>query len=206
MGRNMLVTREGHSYVRRGGFVVDFETAVEMAMEKFINGLGLEEGSESKAQEEINDVEEDVVEEEEEGELKVKIGMAEGNGIKEGNGEINTDVSPTKSEDTVPAEVKTELRVIFWNSNSWDAQKAEKIANVAQSEGADVVCILDARIDKIRLRYIKNYEKIIGDKTGKNWRGYSALNSKAKKCRAGGTLIFVSDRCTRVKPFLTPCF
>ena len=93
------------------------------------------------------------------------------------------------------------MKVVFWNSKSWDAQKAEKIAYVTQTEGADVVCILDARIDKTRLRYIKNYEKIIEDKTGKKWRGYSALKSKAKKCRAGGTLIFVSDMCTRVKVF-----
>ncbi len=43
------------------------------------------------------------------------------------------------------------LRTIHWNSNSWDLTKAMKIANLANTEKADVVMITDTRIDNLRV-------------------------------------------------------
>ena len=41
---------------------------------------------------------------------------------------------------------KEKLRSIFWNANGWNKDRCDRIAQVAQEENADVICITDAKM------------------------------------------------------------
>ena len=47
------------------------------------------------------------------------------------------------------------LKTIFWNSNGWEQERCEKIAEVALEEEADVICILEARMHPAREGHMK---------------------------------------------------
>ena len=63
------------------------------------------------------------------------------------------------------------LKVIFWNSNGWEQERCDKIAEAALEEEADVICIQDARMHPAREGHMKGYEKRLERVTGKKWRG-----------------------------------
>lgn len=58
----------------------------------------------------------------------------------------NGDCSLT-SQDIAPIIQKEKLRTIFWNSNGWNADKGQRIADLAAIEGASVIGITDVRIN-----------------------------------------------------------
>jgi exonuclease III len=56
---------------------------------------------------------------------------------------------------------------VFWNSNGWEQERCDKIAEVVLEEGADVICIQDARMHPAREGHMKGYEKRLERVTGK---------------------------------------
>ena len=45
-----------------------------------------------------------------------------------------------------------ELKVVFWNANTWKSQNCEKLLDTIISADADVICISDARLDAYKDR------------------------------------------------------
>jgi hypothetical protein len=92
------------------------------------------------------------------------------------------------------------LKTIFWNSNGWEQEMCEKIAEVALEEEADVIYILDARMHPAREGHMKGYEKRLEKFTGKKWKG-KVINrpEKSKGCNIGGSILFTSHNCADVR-------
>ncbi len=57
-----------------------------------------------------------------------------------------------------------------WNSNGWEQDRCNKIAEVAFEEDANVICIPDARMDPNREVLVEGSEKILDRVTGKKWK------------------------------------
>jgi hypothetical protein len=91
------------------------------------------------------------------------------------------------------------LSIIFWNSNGWEQERCEKIAEVALEEEADVICVLDARMHPARKEHMKGYEGRLERVTGKKWKG-KVVNrpEKIKGCNVGGSILFTSHNCADV--------
>ena len=62
------------------------------------------------------------------------------------------------------------LKVIFWNANTWNSQNCEKLVETVSVSNADVICIVDARLDNFKTRYIGGYCNTLHRATGKTWR------------------------------------
>ncbi len=58
------------------------------------------------------------------------------------------------------------LKIIFWNSNGWEQERCDKIAEVALEEESDVIFIQDARMHPAREGHMKGYEKRLERATG----------------------------------------
>ena len=102
-------------------------------------------------------------------------------------------------QDSIEKEVETEdrLRVIFWNSNGWDKERCDRVAQVAAEEQADVICLTDVRMDQGRKKGLKSYESILEKATGRSWKGkLTARSGKKRKCYVGGSLLMTSHRCS----------
>ena len=71
---------------------------------------------------------------------------------------------------------------------------------VALEEGADVICIQDARMQPSREGHIKGYENRLEKTTGKKWE-CKVVNrpEKSKGCNIGGSLLFTSHNCADVR-------
>jgi exonuclease III len=92
------------------------------------------------------------------------------------------------------------MKIIFWNSNGWEQDRCNKIAEVAFEEDADVICITDARMDPNREAHVKGYEKILDRITGKKWRiKMTCRPGKRKGCFVGGSLLMTSHNCANVR-------
>ena len=92
------------------------------------------------------------------------------------------------------------LKFIFLNSNGWEQERCEKIAEAALEEEADVICIQDARMHPAREGHMKGYEKRLERVTGKKWRGkVTNRPEKAKGCMIGGSILFKSHNCADVR-------
>jgi exonuclease III len=92
------------------------------------------------------------------------------------------------------------MKIIFWNSNGWEQDRCNKIAEVAFEEDADVICITDARMDPNREAHVKGYEKILDRITGKKWRiRMTCRPGKRKGCFVGGSLLMTSHNCANVR-------
>jgi hypothetical protein len=85
------------------------------------------------------------------------------------------------------------LRCIFWNSNGWDGDKAQRVSELAKNEDANVICLLDTKQDEISVtKKISALSFYLHLRTGKNWTGkYSPTLSNIK---VGGSIIMVSDQ------------
>ena len=99
-----------------------------------------------------------------------------------------------------PVETRlAELKVVFWNANTWNSQNCEKLVETAKVSDADVICIVDARLDNFKARYIGGYRHTLHKATGKIWRAkLEARPDRRMKCSVGGDIIFYSEKCTRV--------
>jgi exonuclease III len=92
------------------------------------------------------------------------------------------------------------LRCIFWNSNGWEQERCDKIAELAVEEEADVICICDARMHPARELHLKSYEKKLEKITGKKWKGkITHRPEKTKGCLIGGSILFTSHNCADVR-------
>jgi exonuclease III len=109
---------------------------------------------------------------------------------------------PAPSPPLAPPGLQTkvaELKVIFWNANTWNAQNCEKLVETASVSNADVICIIDARLDNFKTRYIGGYCNTLHRATGKTWRAkLEARPDRRMKCMVGGDIIFYSEKCTKV--------
>ena len=101
---------------------------------------------------------------------------------------------------SAPALTRTaELKVVFWNANTWNSQNCEKLVETATVSEADVICIEDARLDNFKARYIGGYCHTLHKATGKIWRAkLEARPDRRLKCSVGGDIIFYSEKCTKV--------
>ena len=92
-----------------------------------------------------------------------------------------------------------ELKVVFWNTNTWNAQNCEKLVETVVSSAADVVCIVDARLDNYKARYIGGYCNTLKKATGMTWRAkLVARPDRRLKCTIGGDITFYSEKCSKV--------
>jgi hypothetical protein len=92
------------------------------------------------------------------------------------------------------------LKTIFRNSNGWEQDRCERIAEVALEEEADVICILDARMHPAREGHMKGYERRLEKVTGKKWKGkVTNRPEKCKGCNIGGSILFTSHNCADVR-------
>ena len=104
----------------------------------------------------------------------------------------NGDCSLT-SQDIAPIIQKEKLRTIFWNSNGWNADKGQRIADLAAIEGASVIGITDVRINGSEMgKKLSSLLFFLEIKTKLKWRGkvFPTING----AEAGGAIIVVSDR------------
>ena len=92
------------------------------------------------------------------------------------------------------------LKIIFWNSNGWEQERCDKIAEAALEEEADIICIQDARMHPAREGHMKGYEKRLERVTGKKWKG-KVINrpEKTKGCIIEGSILFTSHNCADVR-------
>ena len=51
------------------------------------------------------------------------------------------------------------MKIIFWNSNGWEQERCDKIAEAALEEEADIICIQDARMHPAKEGHMKGNEK-----------------------------------------------
>jgi hypothetical protein len=85
------------------------------------------------------------------------------------------------------------LRCVFWNSNGWDGDKAQRLSDLARSEDANVICILDTRQDEIAApKKISALSFYLHLRTGKNWSG--RFSPTLSNIKVGGTIVMVSDQ------------
>ena len=90
---------------------------------------------------------------------------------------------------------RANLKVIFWNANCWNAVNCEKIAEVARSSDADVICVTNARMDASKARFMNGYTSTLKRLTGNTWRGkFEARPARGSKCVVGGDIIFFSEK------------
>ena len=93
----------------------------------------------------------------------------------------------------------SKIKVIFWNANGWDASNCEKLAEIARSAAADVICVTDARMDPSKVRFMNGYLSTLKRFTRKRWRGkFEARPVRGTKCVVGGDIIFFSEKCSKV--------
>ena len=75
-----------------------------------------------------------------------------------------------------------------------------EIAQIANEEDADVICITDARMDPNRDSHMRIYEKILNKETGKKWRSKLTYRPGFKRgCYMGGSILFTSHNCADVR-------
>ena len=92
-----------------------------------------------------------------------------------------------------------ELKVVFWNANTWKSQNCEKLLDTITSANADVICVTDARLDAYKDRYLGGYCHSLQKATGKRWRAkFEARPDRRLKCSIGGDIIFFSEKCSHV--------
>jgi hypothetical protein len=90
------------------------------------------------------------------------------------------------------------LIAINWNSNSWDFHKSQKIAELANTAGADAILITDTRIDQWRVKEaVTVFARTLQRATGKVWDGEAS--PKHAVHRMGGNLIMFSNRISKPK-------
>jgi hypothetical protein len=100
-----------------------------------------------------------------------------------------------RSSETEPGDRK---KVLFWNSNGWDVDKARRVAQGAQQEGVNVICIVDTKQDNISApQKIKTLAFYLYTNTGRRWDGIYSPTIKGLK--VGGTFIMVSDQMRIIK-------
>ena len=100
----------------------------------------------------------------EDGSLSVSSHRVEGSSGSEATGhalEVHPSLSEVLDPSVPPTQARAgralkpvELKVVFWNTNTWNAQNCEKLVETVVSSAADVVCIVDARLDNYKARYI----------------------------------------------------
>ena len=174
----IMANRSHHYYVRGGNWGQDLSQGLDKAIERLRMLLGLPEGP--AREQEIGEQYPTTAREKEghspstacpEGGL-VEVDLA-GNsedlavnkdteGIivsalldnREVNPLISVESSPClkTSDGTIPNQL--ELKVVFWNANTWKSQNLEKLMDTITGSNADVVCISDARLDAFKDRYI----------------------------------------------------
>ena len=89
-------------------------------------------------------------------------------------------------------------KVLYWNSNGWDVDKARKVSQVAQQEGVNVICITDTKQDAISApQKIKTLEFYLYTNTGRRWNGVYTPTIKGLK--VGGSFILASDQVRVIK-------
>ena len=97
--------------------------------------------------------------------------------------------------DTVvePILPKEKLRTVFWNSNGWNADKGQKIAELVATEGANIVGITDTRIKASDMgKKLSTLIFFLEIKTKLKWRGKAF--PMIPGAEAGGSILAVSDR------------
>ncbi len=171
--RNMMVGKNDHYYVRRGGLAHEFQNAYEDASTQVIKWI---KERKKRCRQSSNQYE--VLVEDEEIEHK----------------------DETQESDAKGGETEDKLRIIFWNSNGWDKERCDRVAQVAAEEQALVICLTDVRMDQGRKKGLKAYESILEKATGRSWKGkMTARLGKKRKCYVGGSLLMTSHRCSDVR-------
>ena len=183
----MLIGRDNHYYVRKGGMEQDYEIAFGKALDQaskdfanaiWPNGVSTVDQDQTEGRDDDNEAE---------GGDEVIIVGKQRRGKSKPIKEPRTAGPGTEALDgkTVPCQTENQdfkdlaesgetleivdgkklekklgkLKIIFWNSNGWDTDRCDRIANLAKEEDADVVCIQDSRMDQHREQHLKGYMK-----------------------------------------------
>jgi hypothetical protein len=167
LAKNMMVGKNDHYYVRRGEVSEDFLTAFENAATQVIEWIKRNKKNRRQS-------------------MNIYEGLIEDDEVEQ-EGEA--------LELTHEGEAEDKLKVIFWNSNGWDKERCDRIAQVAAEEQVDVICLLDVRMDQGRKKGLKSYESILEKATGRAWRGKMvARPGRKRRCYVGGSLLMTSHR------------
>ena len=148
MGGRMIVGTRNHYYVRSGGLLGSFEEAFQEVFQKATEHvwrhnvnfpLTLVNGRENVSV--IGAV--GAIPEENSGILGEK---------KDAPGPCESDNMQSEdiAEEIIASKKCGNLKVVFWNSNGWEQERCNRVAEVAFEEDADVICITDARMDSNR--------------------------------------------------------
>ena len=112
--------------------------------------------------------------------------------------DVSADRFTIDSASPPPARVSEpdELRLISWNCNTWNYDKARAVADLVNSSHSNVILITDARIDLHRsLQAINSFAKLLLNSTGKIWKG--SVSPKQDQRHVGGGLIMYSNLVDR---------
>jgi len=75
----------------------------------------------------------------------------------------------------------------------------DKVMETVKSNDADVLCVLDARMDPHKKRYMGGYLQQLRKHTGKVWRGkIEPRPGRHTGCLIGGEVTFYSEHCSGV--------
>ena len=97
--------------------------------------------------------------------------VLENQNVTEPEGPAVIDKPPVAGTNAETQRTIGRLGIVFWNSNGWEQDRCEKIAEVALEEEADVICVMDARMHPARKEHMKGYERRLERVTGKKWKG-----------------------------------
>ena len=228
MRNNMLIGRDNHYYVRKGGMEQDYEVAFGRALEQAtedISNILWPNGGPSDDQDQSEGIDDNngaeggdeviIVEKQRRGKSK-PIKKPKGvEFVKTAEVEKLTSCHMEKQDlkdlaesgekleiinDTRSEENLGKLKIIFWNSNGWDTDRCDRIAALAKDEDADVVCIQDSRMDPHREQYLKGYMNLMEKVTGKKWKGKMVCRpGRRRGCMVGGSLLMTSHNCVDVR-------
>ena len=229
MRNNMLIGRDNHYYVRRGSMESEYEVAFGRALDQATNDISDVLWPNGEPGEQDQDEGNDGSNEAEDGDEVIIVGKqrrgksrqvkdlrnAEGSKLvgdnvkipsplgEQGFKDLNENGEKLEyDKDTIPTEKRKlgKLKIIFWNSNGWDTDRCDKIAELAKEEDADVVCIQDSRMDPHREQHLKGYMNVMEKVTGKKWRGRMVCRpGKRLGCMVGGSLLLTSHNCVDVR-------
>jgi hypothetical protein len=136
----MLVTGPNGAYTRKGDLTDDWKNAIKLASEELLEKLRestiasiptlVSEGDSNMDMDMGDDMTPSTEEE--------RVDTAEGcdEGMEPLGGMVATEPGLRK-------------KVLYWNSNGWDVDKARRIAQVVGAEEVNAVCIIDTKQDSI---------------------------------------------------------
>ncbi len=92
--------------------------------------------------------------------------------------------------------------VAFWNCNGWGGElhtgKERTLAEMAATEGVDMICLTDTRLDNfIGLHVVAKTTNELKKHTGKTWHGRPI--SRRENGKSGGAVILYSSDWTGVR-------